>query len=65
MAKQLRIAPACYHVLHLIPIKIAHEMNFFYDEGLCDEEGKPNAERNEFVGPLGTKRAYRNGWDKW
>ena len=44
MAKKLRIAPACYHVLHLIPIQVAHEMNFFYDEGLRDEDGKANYE---------------------
>jgi len=44
MAKRLRIAPACYHVLHLIPIQIAHEMNFFCDEGLRDEDGKPSYE---------------------
>lgn len=44
MAKKLRFGPACYHVLHLIPIQIAHEMNFFYDEGLRDEDGKPNYE---------------------
>ncbi|MBI4526648.1 MAG: ABC transporter substrate-binding protein [Deltaproteobacteria bacterium] len=31
----LRVAPTCYHVLHLIPVMIAHEMNFFVDEGLC------------------------------
>jgi ABC-type nitrate/sulfonate/bicarbonate transport system substrate-binding protein len=44
VARKLRIAPACYHVLHLIPIQIAHEMNFFYDEGLRDEDGKPTYE---------------------
>ncbi|MFQ5850391.1 MAG: ABC transporter substrate-binding protein [Candidatus Binatia bacterium] len=44
MAKKLRFGPACYHVLHLIPIQVAHEMNFFYDEGLRDEDGKPNYE---------------------
>ena len=31
---KLRIAPTCYHVLHLIPVTSAHEMGFFYDEGL-------------------------------
>lgn len=34
----LRIAPTCYHVLHLIPVMIAHEMNFFADEGLCNSD---------------------------
>ena len=41
MATKLIIAPACYHVLHLIPIRVADEMNFFVDEGLQDEEGNP------------------------
>ena len=36
---KLRIAPTCYHVLHLIPVMSAHEMNFFYDEGLRTEDG--------------------------
>ena len=31
---KLRIAPTCYHVLHQVPVMTAHEMNFFYDEGL-------------------------------
>jgi hypothetical protein len=44
MAKKLRIGPACYHVLHLIPIQIADEMNFFCDEGLRDEDGNPSYE---------------------
>lgn len=44
MAKKLRIAPACYHVLHLIPIQVAHEMSFFYDEGLRDQDGKESYE---------------------
>lgn len=44
MAKKLRIAPACYHVLHLIPIRVADEMNFFFDEGLRDEDGDPTYE---------------------
>ena len=26
---KLRIAPTCYHVLHLLPVMSAHEMNFF------------------------------------
>ncbi|MGB7950757.1 MAG: ABC transporter substrate-binding protein [Candidatus Binatia bacterium] len=36
---KLRIAPTCYHVLHLVPVMAAHEMNFFYDEGLKTEDG--------------------------
>ena len=36
---KLRIAPTCYHVLHLVPVMSAHEMNFFYDEGLKAEDG--------------------------
>ena len=31
---KLRIAPTCYHVLHQVPVMTAHELNFFYDEGL-------------------------------
>jgi ABC-type nitrate/sulfonate/bicarbonate transport system substrate-binding protein len=38
---KLRIAPTCYHVLHLIPVMSAHEMGFFYDEGLKSEDGLP------------------------
>jgi len=38
-AKMLRMGPSCYHVLHLVPPQIAHEMNFFVDEGLRDEAG--------------------------
>lgn len=44
MAQKLRIGPACYHVLHLIPPMVAHEMNFFYDEGLHDGDGRPSYE---------------------
>src|SRR6185436_19620865 len=36
---KLRIAPTCYHVLHLVPVMTAHEMNFFYDEGLRTADG--------------------------
>jgi ABC-type nitrate/sulfonate/bicarbonate transport system substrate-binding protein len=42
--KALRIGPACYHVLHLTVLMAAHEMNFFYDEGLRDEAGGENYE---------------------
>lgn len=38
---KLRMAPTCYHVLHLIPVMAAHEMNYFYDEGLRTEDGQP------------------------
>ncbi|HEV8343371.1 MAG TPA: ABC transporter substrate-binding protein [Candidatus Binatia bacterium] len=38
---KLRIAPTCYHVLHLVPVMSAHEMNFFYDEGLKSKAGSP------------------------
>jgi hypothetical protein len=38
---KLRIAPTCYHVLHLIPVMSAHEMGFFYDEGLKSDDGLP------------------------
>ncbi|MEX0807076.1 MAG: ABC transporter substrate-binding protein [Candidatus Binatia bacterium] len=38
---KLRIAPTCYHVLHLVPIMSAHEMNFLYDEGLKATDGSP------------------------
>jgi hypothetical protein len=36
---KLRIAPTCYHILHLMPVMSAHEMNFFYDEGLKTADG--------------------------
>jgi len=38
---KLRIAPTCYHVLHLIPVMSGHEMGFFYDEGLKSADGLP------------------------
>jgi len=38
---KLRIAPTCYHVLHQVPVMTAHEMNFFYDEGLNSADGSP------------------------
>lgn len=40
MSKKLRIGPACYHVLHLIPPMVAHEMNYFAEEGLVDADGE-------------------------
>ena len=36
---KLRIAPTCYHVLHQVPVMTAHELNFFYDEGLKSADG--------------------------
>ncbi len=38
---KLRIAPTCYHVLHQVPVRTAHEMNFLYDEGLRSSDGSP------------------------
>lgn len=35
------MGPACYHVLHILPPMVAHEMNFFVEEGLVDRNGKP------------------------
>jgi len=34
------MGPSCYHVLHLVPPTVAHEMNYFVDEGLQDEDGR-------------------------
>src|SRR5678816_335174 len=36
---KLRIAPTCYHTLHIVPIMAAHEMNFLTDEGLKTADG--------------------------
>ena len=44
MARKFRFGPACYHVLHMIPIQVAQDMNYFYDEGLRDGDGLPNYE---------------------
>ena len=38
---KLRIAPTCYHTLHLVPVMAAHEMNLLYDEGLKSADGSP------------------------
>jgi len=38
---RLRMGPACYHVLHILPPMVAHEMNYFVEEGLVDRNGKP------------------------
>ncbi|HTE84836.1 MAG TPA: ABC transporter substrate-binding protein [Dehalococcoidia bacterium] len=44
MPRILRLGPACYHVLHMIPPTVAHEMGFFFDEGLHDDDGRPSYE---------------------
>ncbi len=36
---KLRIAPTCYHTLHIVPIMAAHEMNLLRDEGLKTADG--------------------------
>ena len=38
------MGPACYHVLHLVPPAVADQMNFFFDEGLHDDDGRPTYE---------------------
>lgn len=54
---KLRIAPTCYHVLHLVPVISAHEMNFFYDAGLKSADGSPAYEilRDSMV-PFGLEK---------
>jgi len=54
---KLRIAPTCYHVLHQVPVMAAHEMNFFYDEGLKTADGAPGYEilRDSMV-PFGLEK---------
>jgi len=54
---KLRIAPTCYHVLHLIPVVAAHEMGFFYDEGLKSDDGRPTRSC--------AKRWCPSGWKRW
>jgi hypothetical protein len=41
MIDRVRMGPSCYHVLHVLPPMSAHEMNFFIDEGLVDDAGRP------------------------
>src|SRR6476469_1923986 len=41
MITKVRMGPACYHVLHILPPMVAHEMNYFVDEGLVDAHGNP------------------------
>lgn len=38
-SRMIRMGPSCYHVLHLVPPTVAHEMNYFVDEGLRDADG--------------------------
>jgi ABC-type nitrate/sulfonate/bicarbonate transport system substrate-binding protein len=38
-SKNIKMGTACYHVLHSVPPIVAHEMNFFVDEGLVDDYG--------------------------
>jgi ABC-type amino acid transport substrate-binding protein len=54
---KLRMAPTCYHVLHLFPVITAHEMNYFYDEGLRTKDGSPAYEiiHNSMV-PFGLEK---------
>src|SRR6476620_6634775 len=40
VTKTLRMGPACYHTLHLLPPMVAHDLNFFFEEGLHDEFGQ-------------------------
>jgi ABC-type nitrate/sulfonate/bicarbonate transport system substrate-binding protein len=44
MTRMLRMGPACYHVLHLVPPAVADQMGFFWDEGLHDDDGRPTYE---------------------
>src|SRR5262245_27351640 len=54
---KLRMAPSCYHVLHLMAVMAAHEMNYFYDEGLRTDDGLPAYEigRDSMV-PFGLEK---------
>src|SRR5215475_411286 len=54
---KLRIAPTCYHVLHLLPVMAAHEMNFFYDAGLKTSDGSLGYEiLRESMVPFGLEK---------
>ena len=54
---RLRIAPACYHVLHQVPVMVAHEMNYFYDEGLRTSFGAPGYEiSHDSMVPFGLEK---------
>jgi ABC-type nitrate/sulfonate/bicarbonate transport system substrate-binding protein len=51
------MAPTCYHVLHLVPIFAAHEMNYYVDSGLRTDDGQPAYEivRDSMV-PFGLEK---------
>src|ERR1041385_1493184 len=54
---KLRIAPTCYHMLHQVPVMTAHEMNFFYDEGLVTAHGTLGYEiLSESMVPFGLEK---------
>jgi ABC-type nitrate/sulfonate/bicarbonate transport system substrate-binding protein len=54
---KIRIEPTCYHVLHLIPVMAAHEMNYFYDEGLRLPDGMPAYEiKTDSMVPFGLEK---------
>ncbi|HXG51560.1 MAG TPA: ABC transporter substrate-binding protein [candidate division Zixibacteria bacterium] len=54
---KLRIAPTCYHVLHQVPVSVAHEMSYLYDEGLHDAEGGPAYELlHDSIVPFGLEK---------
>ena len=54
---KLRIAPTCYHVFHLMQVMSAHEMNFFYEEGLRDGGGSLAYEiLRESIVPFGLEK---------
>lgn len=54
---KLRIAPTCYHTLHIVPVMVAYEMNFFHEEGLNTEDGSAAYDilRNSMV-PFGLEK---------
>jgi len=54
---KLRIAPTCYHTLHIVPIMVTYEMNFLYEEGLNTQDGSPAYDilRNSMV-PFGLEK---------
>ena len=59
---KLRIAPTCYHMLQQVPVMTAHEMNFFYDEGLVTPHGTLGYEiLTESMVPFGLEKLGRCG----
>jgi ABC-type nitrate/sulfonate/bicarbonate transport system substrate-binding protein len=53
----IRIGPACYHALHMTVLMVAHEMNFFFDEGLQDDAGREHYELvPDGLAPFGFER---------